>query len=125
MGKNLKAACAACKYQRRKCPPECPFAPIFPREREEDFQNVSRVFGANNFIKLMTKAKPSDQHLAAEAMIMEANARVSDPVHGLASFAETLSQKLDLLLSELDLVNQQIQFHRQRNKFCQHSFGGF
>ncbi|KAI3847133.1 hypothetical protein MKX03_001249 [Papaver bracteatum] len=56
---------------------------------------------------------------------MEANARMSDPVHGVASFAETLSQKLDLLLSELDLFNQQIQFHRQRSKFCQNSFDGF
>ncbi|KAI3984633.1 hypothetical protein MKX01_003996 [Papaver californicum] len=124
MGKDQKA-CAACRYQRRKCLSGCPFAPIFPRDREEDFQNVSGVFGANKFIKLLKYAKSSERHLAAEAMIIEANARTSDPVHGLAGFAATLSERLDYLTSELEMVNQQNQFHRQRNKFCKNSFGEF
>ncbi|KAI3974746.1 hypothetical protein MKX01_037542 [Papaver californicum] len=114
MGKDQKA-CAACRYQRRKCLPGCPFAPLFPRDREEDFQNVSRVFGANNFIKLMKTPKLSEQHLAAEAMIIEANARASDPVHGLGGFVATLIERLVYLTTELEMVNQQNQFHRQRN----------
>ncbi|MCL7043245.1 hypothetical protein MKW94_030824 [Papaver nudicaule] len=116
MGKS-KNACAACKYQWRKCPPECPFAPIFPRDKVEDFQNVSRIFGASNFIKLLLKLDESERHLAAEAMIIEANARVSDPVYGLGGIAMTLMDKLVYLCSELELVNQQNEFHRQRNKY--------
>ncbi|KAI3946253.1 hypothetical protein MKW92_035706 [Papaver armeniacum] len=113
MEKNKKG-CVACKYHKRKCLPECPFAPIFPADKEKDFQNVRRVFGASNFIKLMKSVAKSQQHLAAKTMIIEANARVSDPVNGLGVFAVILSKQLDYLSSELDLVNQQIQYHRQR-----------
>ncbi|KAI3851879.1 hypothetical protein MKW98_019878 [Papaver atlanticum] len=55
-------------------------------------------------------------------MIIEANARVSDPVHGLGGFAMSLSEQLDYLSSELDLVNQQIQFHRQTRQAVQKPF---
>ncbi|KAI3901663.1 hypothetical protein MKW92_053500, partial [Papaver armeniacum] len=112
MGKNEKG-CAECKYQRKKCMHGCPFAPIFPQDREKDFQNVVRVFGVSRFMRLMKSAAKSQQHLAAKAMIIEANARVSDPVHGLGGFAMSLSKQLDYLSSELDLVNQQIEFLRQ------------
>ncbi|KAI3962094.1 hypothetical protein MKW92_039371 [Papaver armeniacum] len=43
---------------------------------------------------------------------MEARARRSDPVHGLAGIAKNLPQKLDNLTSQLASVNHQIQFHR-------------
>ncbi|KAI3962091.1 hypothetical protein MKW92_039368 [Papaver armeniacum] len=42
---------------------------------------------------------------------MKARFRMSDPVDGLAGIAETLSQQLDNLTSELAFVNQQNQFH--------------
>ncbi|KAI3901665.1 hypothetical protein MKW92_053502 [Papaver armeniacum] len=115
MGKN-KNGCSACKYKRRKCLHGCPFAPTFPQDREKDFRNVVRVFGASRFMRLMNSAAKSQQHLAATAMVIEANARVSDPVHGLGGFAMSLSEQLDYLSSELDLVNQQIEFLRQRRQ---------
>ncbi|KAI3851880.1 hypothetical protein MKW98_019879 [Papaver atlanticum] len=43
---------------------------------------------------------------------MEAMARMSDPVHRLPGFAETLSKKLDNLTSEHAFVNQ---FHPRRS----------
>ncbi|KAI3847131.1 hypothetical protein MKX03_001247 [Papaver bracteatum] len=46
---------------------------------------------------------------------MEERFRMSDPVHGLEGTAETLSQQLDNLTSELAFVNQQIQFHRRHS----------
>lgn len=46
---------------------------------------------------------------------MEAGARMSDPVHGLAGIAETISQKLDNLTSQLAFANQQNQFHHRHS----------
>ncbi|KAI3962092.1 hypothetical protein MKW92_039369 [Papaver armeniacum] len=46
---------------------------------------------------------------------MEARFRMSDPVHGLTVIAETLSQQLDNLTSELAFVNQKIHFHRRHS----------
>ncbi|KAI3975381.1 hypothetical protein MKX01_004468 [Papaver californicum] len=108
-----KKSCGACTYKKKKCPQQCPLATFFPSNREEDFQTVSKVFGAANFIKLIEFAGPK-QHLAAETLIIEAIARVSDPVHGLAGIAETLSQQLDELTSELIAVNQQNKHDLQR-----------
>ncbi|RVW52389.1 hypothetical protein CK203_072095 [Vitis vinifera] len=36
-GRHGSQACAACKYQRRKCKPECPLAPFFPSHDKERF----------------------------------------------------------------------------------------
>ncbi|KAI3851885.1 hypothetical protein MKW98_019884 [Papaver atlanticum] len=114
MGKKRKR-CAACWYYRKKCLPDCLLAPYFPSDKgKEDIQNVAKVFGASNFIKLMNSAHPH-QRLAAETMIMEARARKSDPVHGLAGIAKALLEKLDNLTSELSSVNHQNQFHSQHS----------
>ncbi|KAI3984634.1 hypothetical protein MKX01_003997 [Papaver californicum] len=52
-------------------------------------------------------------------MIKEARARKSDPVHGLPGIAETLSQQLNNLTSELAFVNQQNQIHCRHSVFLQ------
>ncbi|KAI3974745.1 hypothetical protein MKX01_037541 [Papaver californicum] len=52
-------------------------------------------------------------------MIKEARARKSDPVYGLPGIAETLSQQLNNLTSELAFVNQQNQFHRRHSVVLQ------
>ncbi|KAI3975842.1 hypothetical protein MKX01_015390 [Papaver californicum] len=107
--------CAACKYHKRGCLPECPLAPIFPPNRREDFEAVFRVFTAGNFIKLLKLAKPDQQVLAAESLITEAKARVADPIRGLAGTVHNLSHKLDDLRSELGLIKQQNELIRRRH----------
>ncbi|KAI3946252.1 hypothetical protein MKW92_035705 [Papaver armeniacum] len=114
MGRNRKA-CAACKYHRKRCSPECPLAPYFPSDTGgEDFQNVVKVFGASNFTKLIKSAHPH-QCLAAKTMIIEARARKYDHVHGLAGIVETLLQQLNNLTTKLAFMNQQNQFHRRHS----------
>ncbi|MCL7034311.1 hypothetical protein MKW94_014683 [Papaver nudicaule] len=102
-------SCGACRYKRQKCLPQCPFAPFFPPNKKEDFQNIVKVYGGANFMKLVNLAEPH-KHLAADSMIFEANARISDPVNGLAGIVDTLSQQLDDLTSELSAVR----FHAKR-----------
>ncbi|KAI3920871.1 hypothetical protein MKW92_053828 [Papaver armeniacum] len=108
-------SCGACKYKNKKCSIQCPLAPYFPPNKMEDFRNVTKVFGAANFIKLIELADPLP-YLAAESMIIEARARMSDPVHGVAGMAETLSQQLDDLTSELANINQENRYLLQRER---------
>ncbi|KAI3849981.1 hypothetical protein MKX03_035960 [Papaver bracteatum] len=108
-------SCGACKYRNKKCYLQCPLTTYFPPNRKEDFRNVTKVFGANNFLRLIKSAEPL-QHLAAESMIIEARARIIDPVHGVAGIAETLSQQLDDLTSELANINQENRFLLQRER---------
>ncbi|CAN6328226.1 unnamed protein product, partial [Urochloa humidicola] len=44
--------CAACKFLRRKCQPDCVFAPYFPPDNPQKFVHVHRVFGASNVTKI-------------------------------------------------------------------------
>ncbi|KAI3972585.1 hypothetical protein MKX01_019243 [Papaver californicum] len=100
---SSKKSCGACRYRKKKCPPQCRFAPIFSLDKMEDFGNVVKVFGAHNFMKLMDLADPLQQFANTLS------------VHGLAGMAETLSQHLDDLTSEIASINQQNRFHLQRH----------
>ncbi|KAI3938626.1 hypothetical protein MKW98_016131 [Papaver atlanticum] len=116
MGKNqIRDRCAACTFQRRRCWPECPLAPFFPPDRREDFEAVSQIFGASNFIKLIKSAKPHQQVLAAESLITEAKARVADPIFGLSGTVNNLFCHLKDLRSELVLIKQQKEMPCRRN----------
>ncbi|KAI3881984.1 hypothetical protein MKX03_002962, partial [Papaver bracteatum] len=98
MGRD-KQPSAACKYYKKKCQLECPFAPIFPSDKGgEDFQYVIKVFCKSNFRKLI-KSAGTEQCLADKTlMIMEARGRMSD---GLPGIAETLSSELAAVPSPL------------------------
>ncbi|MCL7028075.1 hypothetical protein MKW94_027710 [Papaver nudicaule] len=109
----MAKSCAACAYQKKRCSPQCPLAPFFPPHRREDFEIVAK-FSANCAQPFSPVDEP-EQHLVAESMMIEAAARISDPVHGLAGISETLSQQLEDLTSELASVNQQNRFHLLRS----------
>ncbi|KAI3929050.1 hypothetical protein MKW92_018612 [Papaver armeniacum] len=94
-------SCGACKYKNKKCSIQCPLAPYFPPNKMEDFRNVTKVL-ARNFIKLIELADPLP-YLAAESMIIEARARMSDP-------------QLDDLTSELANINQENRYLLQRER---------
>ncbi|KAL9317986.1 hypothetical protein ACSQ67_014503 [Phaseolus vulgaris] len=50
--------CAACKFLRRKCMPDCLFAPYFPPEEPRKFVNVHKIFGASNVSKILNEVQP-------------------------------------------------------------------
>lgn len=45
--------CAACKLLRRRCTPDCIFAPYFPAHQPHKFASVHKVFGASNVNKML------------------------------------------------------------------------
>lgn len=45
--------CAACKLLRRRCAPECVFAPHFPAGQPQKFADVHKVYGASNVSKIL------------------------------------------------------------------------
>ncbi|XP_057730680.1 LOB domain-containing protein 36-like [Arachis stenosperma] len=74
--------CAACKFLRRKCTPECIFAPYFPANNPQLFEYVHRVFGASNVGKILNELPPSQREEAVKSLAFEAEARLCDPVYG-------------------------------------------
>ncbi|XP_057791953.1 LOB domain-containing protein 27-like [Salvia miltiorrhiza] len=109
-------ACAACKYQRRRCTPECLLAPFFPADQPKMFQNVHRLFGVKNIQNLLKELGP-DHHQKATAMKsikFHATMRDKYPVWGCMVEIQHLTYQIQLAEDELQAVLHQIAFYRQQ-----------
>ncbi|KAK4426178.1 LOB domain-containing protein 27 [Sesamum alatum] len=98
-------ACAACKYQRRKCSPTCPLAPYFPANQSKMFQNVHRLFGVSNITKTLISLNTKDQKEdAMKSIIYEAEMRERFPVYGCSVIICQLRLQMQYALEELRYV---------------------
>ncbi|KAK7266296.1 hypothetical protein RIF29_18939 [Crotalaria pallida] len=75
-------ACAACKYQRRRCSNECPLAPYFPADKPKTFSNAHRLFGVCNITRILKQVKPHEKDEAMKSIIFESDVRAKYPVEG-------------------------------------------
>ncbi|KAF8408037.1 hypothetical protein HHK36_007177 [Tetracentron sinense] len=110
-------ACAACKYQRRKCSAECPLAPYFPADQPKIFQNVHRHFGVSNIVKILRQLYPNQKAEAMRSIIYEAGIRERNPIHGCLGITRQLDLHIRQTQEELRAVNLQLFICRQ----CYHS----
>ncbi|KAJ0111565.1 hypothetical protein Patl1_02815 [Pistacia atlantica] len=97
--------CAACKFLRRKCMPDCIFAPYFPPEEPQKFANVHKIFGASNVSKLLNEVMPHQREDAVNSLAYEAEARMKDPVYGCVGAISVLQRQVIRLQRELDATN--------------------
>ncbi|KAI4348191.1 hypothetical protein L6164_008945 [Bauhinia variegata] len=97
--------CAACKFLRRKCMPDCIFAPYFPPEEPQKFANVHKIFGASNVSKLLNEVPPHQREDAVNSLAYEAEARIKDPVYGCVGAISVLQRQVMRLQKELDATN--------------------
>ncbi|XP_055819299.1 LOB domain-containing protein 7-like [Solanum dulcamara] len=118
-GGNGSQACAACKYQRRRCTPDCPLAPYFPVERQKDFLNAHKLFGVSNILKVLKNVAPFHRDNAMKALIFEANIRAGDPVGGCYRVILNLHRLINLYQTELQFVYSEI-FRVQAEDIQQH-----
>ena len=100
--------CAACKFLRRKCQPDCVFAPYFPPDNPQKFVHVHRVFGASNVTKLLNELLPHQREDAVSSLAYEAEARVKDPVYGCVGAISVLQRQVHRLQKELDAAHAEL-----------------
>lgn len=108
-------ACAACKYQRRKCKVECKLKPFFPPDNPEMFRNAHKLFGVSNILKLLREVDPAQQVDAMKSITCQADIRDKFPVHGCCGVINQLQLQLRLAEEELYAVLAQIAFFRQQS----------
>lgn len=110
-GSNTTSSpCAACKFLRRKCQPDCVFAPYFPPDNPTKFQNVHKVFGASNVTKLLNDLQPYQREDAVNSLAYEADMRLRDPVYGCVGVISVLQHELRQL--QLDLLRARTELSR-------------
>ncbi|KZV51855.1 LOB domain-containing protein 22-like [Dorcoceras hygrometricum] len=127
-GGAVSQACAACKYQRRRCPPDCTLAPHFPADKQNDFRNVRKAFGVKNITRTLKELPPDQHQTAVKSIVFEANLRAVDPVGGCLRKVCELNQSLRICTAELNLVRQQLAVCRslvplKDVKFAKHGNG--
>ncbi|KAL5205381.1 hypothetical protein ABZP36_033590 [Zizania latifolia] len=100
--------CASCKLLRRRCTPECVFAPYFPAEDARRFATVHRVFGASNVSRMLQEVAPAQRADAVSSLVYEASARVRDPVYGCVAAISSLQHQVSQLQMQLALAHAEI-----------------
>ena len=94
--------CAACKSLRRKCQPDCVFAPYFSTDQgAARFAAIHKVFGASNASKLLSHLPVADRCEAVVTITYEAQARLRDPVYGCVGVISILQHNLRQLQQDL------------------------
>ncbi|KAE8669730.1 LOB domain-containing protein 22 [Hibiscus syriacus] len=101
-------ACAACRYQRRKCAPDCILAPYFPHDRQRQFQNAHKLFGVSNITKIIRHLNPPEKDIAMHTIVFQSDARANDPVGGCYRIIQELQRQIEYSQAELDLVLHQL-----------------
>ncbi|KAE8720063.1 mediator of RNA polymerase II transcription subunit 9-like [Hibiscus syriacus] len=105
---NTAQACAACKYQRRKCASDCILAPYFPHDRQRQFQNAHKLFGVSNIKKIIKNLNPPDKDISMRTIVFQSDARANDPVGGCYMIIQELQRQIEYNQAELDLVYHQL-----------------
>ncbi|XP_057246863.1 LOB domain-containing protein 22 [Beta vulgaris subsp. vulgaris] len=119
---NGTQACAACKYQRRKCASDCALAPYFPHDRQRQFLNAHKLFGVSNITKIIRNLSPPDKDIAMRTIIYQSDARAKDPVGGCYRIIRELQYQIAYFKAELDVVIQQLElckaqvYHQQQQQ---------
>jgi hypothetical protein len=109
-------ACAACKYQRRKCTRECMLAPYFPADRPKMFGDAHRLFGVSNIQKILNEIKDKGKRdQAMTSIIVESNIRAKFPVNGCLDVIKLYEGMLLESYAELNLTNMLLAFCKRNN----------
>ncbi|XP_024533779.1 LOB domain-containing protein 22 [Selaginella moellendorffii] len=114
-------ACAACRFQRRRCSPACPLAKYFPASENQRFMNCKKLFGVSNMLRLLNQVLVKDRDETMQSLMFEADVREQDPVHGCMGIICMLEQQLDKLRRELAVVREQLRFFQAQEQQQQHN----
>ncbi|GLJ42989.1 hypothetical protein SUGI_0892230 [Cryptomeria japonica] len=95
------SACAACRFQRRKCSAQCLLAPHFPPDDLQRAMIVNQVYGISRVLKFLKDIKPEQRADAVNSLVYEATARVEDPVYGCTRTTHKLQKWIADLESQL------------------------
>ncbi|CAI9753897.1 unnamed protein product [Fraxinus pennsylvanica] len=108
-------ACAACKYQRRRCTSDCSLAPHFPVDQPKMFQNAHKLFGVKNILKILKHLDPTQRVMAMKSIKYQANMRDRFPVYGCLVEIQQLYCQIQAGEEELQAVLAQLSFCRQNH----------
>ncbi|QHO17105.1 LOB domain-containing protein 27-like [Arachis hypogaea] len=110
-------ACAACKFQRRRCTKDCILSPYFPSDKPTTFTNAHRLFGVCNMTRILSKIKPEQRDECMQSIIFESDMRAQFPVGGCLSIIHLYQDHLAKVNAELHNVQRWIAYFKQQEQY--------
>jgi hypothetical protein len=102
------SSCAACKLLKRRCTPNCIFAPYFCSDEPTKFAKVHKVFGASNVSKILAEVPEEQREDTVNSLTFEAEARLRDPVYGCIGAIALLQRKMVELQHDLTIARARL-----------------
>jgi len=102
------SSCAACKLLKRRCTPDCLFAPYFHSNECKKFAKVHKVFGASNVSKILIEVPEKQREDTVNSLAYEAEARLRDPVYGCIGSIAMLQRKMMELQHDLAIAKERL-----------------
>ncbi|XP_050209218.1 LOB domain-containing protein 21-like [Mercurialis annua] len=102
------SSCAACKFLKRRCIPNCIFAPYFRSDEPKKFAKVHKVFGASNVSKILIEVPEEQREDTVNSLAYEAEARLKDPVYGCIGAIVLLQRKMVDLQIDLAIAKARL-----------------
>ncbi|KAI8007327.1 LOB domain-containing protein 21 [Camellia lanceoleosa] len=102
------SSCAACKFLKRRCSPNCLFAPYFRSDEPKKFAKVHKVFGASNVSKILIEVPEEQREDTVNSLVFEAEARLRDPVYGCIGAIALLQKKMVELQHDLAIARTRL-----------------
>ncbi|KAK7300507.1 hypothetical protein RJT34_11352 [Clitoria ternatea] len=102
------SSCAACKFLKRRCIPNCIFAPYFRSDECKKFAKVHKVFGASNVSKILVEVPEEQREDTVNSLAYEAEARLRDPVYGCIGAIALLQRKMVELQHDLAIAKDRL-----------------
>ncbi|XWS56763.1 hypothetical protein CRYUN_Cryun09bG0113300 [Craigia yunnanensis] len=102
------SSCSACKLLKRRCSPNCIFAPYFRSDEPKKFAKVHKVFGASNVSKILIEVPEEQREDTVNSLAYEAEARLRDPVYGCIGAIALLQRKMIELQHDLALARARL-----------------
>ncbi|XP_073121908.1 LOB domain-containing protein 21-like [Henckelia pumila] len=107
------SSCAACKYLKRRCFPNCQFAPYFRSDEPKKFAKVHKVFGASNVSKILKEVGEDEREDTVNSLVYEAEVRLRDPIYGCIGAIVSLQRKMAELQHDLILARARLEANYQ------------
>lgn len=107
-GVKNKNLCASCRYQRRRCSKDCPFAPYFPSDKQQMFINVHRLFRLSYLKKILRYVTADEKDDAIKSIIFESDIRARFRSHGCLGIIWYYQHKIQESLQELNYLKMLI-----------------
>ncbi|KAK4403411.1 LOB domain-containing protein 21 [Sesamum angolense] len=101
-------SCAACKFLKRRCTPNCQFAPYFHSDEPKKFAKVHKVFGASNVSKILNEVAEDQREDTVNSLVYEAEVRLRDPVYGCIGAIASLQHRMAELQHDLILARARL-----------------